>query len=47
MVSFENCAHTWKFLATLLIETFAGEKLKPPIKLDHEVVAAEDELEGF
>ena len=65
-VNFENCAHTWKILATLLIETFAGDNWnvlanivttrkdkpydssrKPPIKIDHEVVAAEDEVEGF
>ena len=56
---------TWKILATLLVETFAGENLKkfanivmatkdqlqdssrkPPIKINHEFVAAEDELEG-
>ena len=57
---------TWKILATLLLETFAGENSKkfanivtatkdqpqdsprkPPIKIDHEFVSAEDELKGF
>ena len=58
--------HTWKILATLLIETMLerirkvlakivmarkdkpqDSSRKPPIKIDHEFVAAEDELEGF
>ena len=68
-VSFENCAHTWKILATLLIERLLLERnwnalangvttrkdkpqdssRKSPLKIDHEVVAADDrdELEGF
>ena len=55
--------HTWKILATLLIETLLerirkvlakivmarkdkpkDSSRKPPIKIDHEFVAAEDEL---
>ena len=57
MVSFENCAHTWKILATLLIETLLKTRKEKPkdssklnhplVKIDHEVVAAEDELERF